>query len=67
MSNINEASDLQNRAAIDHEVATQHHSKAAGCHDKHKMSDGKESSKDAMGCCTTAQENSTSACAHTVK
>jgi hypothetical protein len=62
MSNINEASGLHKQAAIDHEAAAKHHRKAAECHDHHKESDAKDSSRSAMDCCNKAQKHSATAC-----
>lgn len=62
MSNTNEASGLHTQAAADHEAAAAHHHKAAKCHDQKKLSDAKDSSKSAMGCCKTANKSSEIAC-----
>jgi hypothetical protein len=67
MSSSNGASGLHKQAAQDHEAAAKQHHKAAECHDQNKVSDAKESSKSAMGCCNTAQKSSTTACEHTAK
>jgi len=67
MSNIQEASGLHKQAAADHEAAAKHHHKAAECHDQNKVSDAKNSSKSAMGCCNTAHKSSVTACEKTAK
>lgn len=62
MSNTNEASGLHMQAAADHEAAAVQHHKAANCHDQNKLSDAKDSSNKAMGCCKTATQSSERAC-----
>ena len=67
MSDIQETSGLHKQAAADHEAAAKHHHKAAECHDQNKVSDAKNSSKSAMGCCNTAHKSSVTACEQTAK
>ena len=54
MSNLNTASGLHKQAAADHQETAKSHLKAAECHDKNNLSDAKDSSKSAMGCCNSA-------------
>ncbi|MEB0033152.1 hypothetical protein QN372_20645 [Undibacterium sp. RTI2.1] len=61
MSNTTEASSLH-KQDTDHQEAAKNHLKAADSHEKNKVSEAKESSKNAMGCCATAQKSTEKAC-----
>ena len=62
MPNTDTASGLHKQAAADHQEAAKIHLKAAECHDKNKLSDAKDSSKSAMGCCNKAHKSTEAAC-----
>jgi hypothetical protein len=62
MSNTETASGLHKQAAADHQEAAKSHLKAAECHDKNNLSDAKDSSKSAMGCCNMAHKSTEAAC-----
>jgi hypothetical protein len=62
MQTTNNASGLHKQAAIDHQEAAKSHLKAAECHDKNNLTDAKDSSKSAMGCCNKAQKSTEAAC-----
>jgi hypothetical protein len=67
MLNTKDASGLHKQAASAHEEAAKQHAHAASCHDQNKISDAKDSSKNAMECCNTAQKQSVAACGCSAK